>query len=570
MNKFTFRSAVLVVFLLAVSGAAQRPHGIRPTDSGGRLLFEQAVYDVKSYDIDLKVDPKGRSISGISKMKATAVIPTNVIALDLDTPYVVQAVTSGEALGYKPLRFERREGRIWVWFPQTKQPGDQLEVAVTYAGVPRVAPNAPWVGGFVWEKTASGADWIGVALQNDGADLLFPCKDHPSDKPSSVVMRVTVPDPLIAVGPGKLAATTKNADGTSTFEWRMGQPISNYSIVFQAAPYKLVEDTYRSVAGTTVPINFYVLPESQPKAASLIAEEKKYLAFFEKYLGPYPFRTEKAGIVETPYLGMEHATSIAYGNKFNYAPDGTDWLLLHELGHEWWANLVTASDWRDFWIHEGLQSYMDVLYQEHLHGKAAYIKAMARMSGGFRNTQAVAPRDPKLTYQVYMAGPDYMESDPDIYTKGAAILHSLRYVIGDDAFFRTLRRMAYPTKESESYTDGRQIRLVTTDDLLSIAEDESKMELDWFFEVYLRQPKLPKLVTVVAGNTLELKWEAPAGLAFPMPVDVVVDGKSRRIEMEGGKASVPFSGAAPTADPDGWVLREVTTPPNVRSGSRAN
>jgi len=388
---------------------------------------------------------------------------------------------------------------------------------------------------------------------------MFPCKDHPSDKAAVAAMHITVPDPLVAAGPGKLESVKKNPGGTSTYNWRMTNPISNYSIVFNAAPYKTIEDKYKSISGVMIPIVFYVLPEDFAKGPGLIAEQKKYLAFYEKYLGPYPFRSQKVGIVETPHLGMEHSTAIAYGNQFKYNADGTDWLLLHEFGHEYWANLVTASDWRDFWIHEGFQSYMDTLYQEELHGQDAYLKAMNARVKNFRNTQPVAPREPKIAYQVYMSGPDYVNSDGDIYGKGAYVLHTLRYLIGDKAFFRALHRMAYPTKQMETYTDGRQERLVNTDDFLTIAEQESGMKLDWFFEMYLRQPKLPKLELGIstADCNVDLHWVTPNNMPFPMPIDVVgKGGKTQRVEMKDGKASVCVdSGKEPQVDPKGWVLR---------------
>ncbi len=545
------RSALILLLLLTVSASAQRSLGKRPTPTGGPLMFEQAAFDVQSYDITVAVDPRAQSITGTTIMTAKTVIPTNVIVLDLDTPYTISKITEGG----RDVKYERREGQIWIWFPMTKQDGDEIKTSITYSGTPRIAPNPPWVGGFMWKKTGDGSDWISVALQNDGADLLFPCKDHPSDKPATSAMHITVPDPLVATGPGKLEGVKKNPNGTSTYNWRMTNPISNYSLVFNAAPYKTVTDSYRSVAGTVLPIIFYVLPEDFAKAPALIAEQKKYLAFYEKYLGPYPFRTQKVGIVETPHLGMEHSTNIAYGNQFKFAPDGTDWLLLHEFGHEWWANLVTASDWRDFWIHEGFQSYMDTLYQEHLHGKQAYLDAMKKRVKGIRNKQPIAPREPKISYQVYMAEPDYLDSDGDIYGKGALVLHALRYLIGDDAFFRSLHRMAYPTKEMEKLTDGRQERLVNTDDFLTIVNEESKMDLGWFFELYLRQPKLPKLVTSTSGGTMNLRWETPNDLPFPMPINVVINGKPQRVEMPGGKGSVQFTGADPVIDPDGWVLK---------------
>ena len=551
MTKFS----ILIILISTISAFAQRELGIRPTDTGGPLMFEQSVFDVQDYDISLSADPRTKSITGTTVMTARTVIPTNVIVLDLDTPYTISAVTDGSVA----LKHERRGNKIWIWFAMTKQVGDEIKTSIAYSGTPRVAPRAPWIGGFMWEKTPNGADWISVALQNDGADLLFPCKDHPSDKPATASMHLTVPDPLVATGPGKLESAKKNANGTSTYNWRMTNPIANYSLVFNAAPYKLIEDSYKSITGEMMPIKFYILPESFDKGAGLIAEQKKYIAFFEKYLGPFPFRSQKIGIVETPHLGMEHSTNIAYGNKFKYNEDGTDWLLLHEYGHEYWANLVTASDWRDFWIHEGFQTYMDTLYTEELHGKEAYLKAMAGRAKGFKNRQPIAPRESKIAYQVYMSEPDYLNSDGDIYGKGAYILHTLRYLIGDQAFFRSLRRMAYPTKEMESYTDGRQTRLVNTDDFLSIAEQESKMELDWFFELYLRQPKLPRLATSATGaglsGVMNLRWETPNNLPFDMPIDVEINGKTKRIEMKNGKATVTYTGAPPIVDPKGWILK---------------
>jgi aminopeptidase N len=550
-------SILSVVLLFVICTYAQRELGARPTDTGGPLMFEQAVYDVQNYDISLKVDPASKTISGTTVMTARTVIPTNVIVLDLDTPYTINKIVDGTGKG---LKYERREGKIWIWFPLSKQVGEEIKTSITYSGSPRIAPRAPWVGGFMWAKTPSGADWISVALQNDGADLEFPCKDHPSDKPATSSMHITVPDPLIATGPGKFEGVKKNNDATSTYNWHMTNPIANYSLVFNAAPYKTVEDTYKSISGETLPIIFYVISEDFEKAPRLVEEQKKYLAFYEKYLGPYPFRTQKVGIVETPHLGMEHSTDIAYGNQFKFNADGTDWLLLHEFGHEWWANLVTASDWKDFWLHEGFQSYMDTLYQEYLHGQDAYLKAMAGRVKGLRNQQPVAPREPKISYQVYMSAPDYVNSDGDIYGKGALILHTLRYLIGDEKFFKALHHMAYPTKEMETYTDGRQERLVTTDDFLTIAEQDSGMKLDWFFELYLRQPKLPRLLEASASDcqakcTFNLQWETPNNMPFPMPVDVVVDGKTQRVEMPNGKGSVIYSGKPPVIDPNGWVLK---------------
>lgn len=562
------KSFVLYLFIVlsfAASAFAQRELGVRPTETGGPLMAEQAAFDVLTYDVSIRVEPRSKWISGTTVMTAKIVKPTSTVVLHLDPAMTIDRIfgESGEADRQAGLRYEHKDGKIWIHFPRERQPGEGFETIIIYSGKPKTAPRPPWVGGFMWEKTPSGADWVSVALQNDGADLYFPIKDHPSDKADRVAMHITVPDPLVAAGPGKLDSVTKNADGTATYNWLMTNPIPNYSIVFNAAPYRVIKDSVKSITGETIPIEFYILPENFEKGAKLIEETKKYNAFFEKYLGPFPWRSQKLGIVETPHLGMEHSTLIAYGNKFNYNADGVDWLMLHEYGHEWWANLVTARDWKDFWIHEGFQSFMDTLYMEHIGKKDAYFAAMRDRAKRTRNMQPVAPREAKFAYEVYLQAPDYIASDGDIYGKGAVVLNTLRYLIGDDAFFRSLRRMAYPEKAMESYTDGRQTRLVDTDDFLAITEKESGMKLDWFFEMYLRQPKLPKLVASEfvsetgggASKSLTLKWETPNNMPFPMPVEVEINGKAQRIEMKDGKGTVNFTGTSPVIDPKGWVLK---------------
>ncbi|HEY0657886.1 MAG TPA: M1 family metallopeptidase, partial [Pyrinomonadaceae bacterium] len=505
---------------------AQRDLGVRPTSSGGVLMPEQAAYDVKHYDLDLRINPDAQSIKGVLTVKAQIVKPIDKLVLDLDMPLTVESVALVSGRKQSSLAFERKEGKVWIAFPKMQNAGKTVEVRVAYGGKPRVAPRPPWVGGFVWSKTADGSHWFATAVQNDGADLWFPVKDHPSDKADTFSLHFTVPEPLVAASNGRLQSVVKNTDGTQTFNWFVSQPASNYVIALNVAPYKLIEDKMQSVAGETIPIHFYVLPEHFEKGKTLVEKTKDYTRFFETYLGPYPFRADKLGIAETPHLGMEHQSITAYGNNFEYDADGVDTLMLHELGHEWWANLVTASDWRDFWIHEGFQSFMDALYKERLRGnRDKFVLSLPGRINSLKNVKPVAPREPRSTTEMYFLPPDYTKSDNDIYGKGALILNTLRFYLGDEAFFKALRKMAYPDPKMEKITNGKQTRLVTTDDFLRIAERESGKKLDWFFEVYLRQPALPKLVvqqTVVvggseAGNQLVLRWETSKNLPFPMP-----------------------------------------------------
>ena len=555
MIKKLFQS-VFVFLLLTVVAFAQRDLGARPTDSGGILMPEQAAYDVKHYDLAVAVDVPNESIKGVLTATALIVKPLDNFVLDLDYPFAVESAMLVDGKKETPLKFERREGKIWIAFPKTEKTGETVNVRVVYSGKPKVAPRPPWVGGFVWSKTADGAPWFATAVQNDGADLWFPVKDHPSDKADTTSLHFTVPGNLVAASNGKLASVVDNKDGTKTFNWEVSQPISNYCIALNVAPYKLIEDSVKSVSGEMIPIKFYVLPQDESKGQSLVDLAKKYTAFYEKYLGPYPFRADKIGIAETPHLGMEHQTITAYGNGFKYNADGDDWLLFHEFGHEWWANLVTAPDWNDFWIHEGFQSFMDTFYIETTKGKDAYFAAMKARYKNLHNVKPVAPREAQTTTQIYMMPPDYKKSDGDIYGKGALILNALRFYIGDEAFFRTLRRTTYPDPKMEKVTNGKQFHFETTDDFLRTAERESGKDLKWFFEVYLRQPQLPKLVAETGANQLNLHWETPNNLPFPMPVDVKIGDKIQRVEMKDGKGSLPLPADAKfEIDPNGWVLK---------------
>jgi aminopeptidase N len=553
-------AAVLLVALASLATSsdashAQRTLDARPTDSGGPLMPEQAAFDVKRYDLDLRVDVDAKSIAGSLTITARVVAPTEWLVLDLDEPLAVESVVDLDAKN-APLSFDRRATKLWVALPYTRQPGETIRARVAYGGSPRVAPRPPWVGGFSWEKTPSGAPWVGVSCQNDGADVWWPCKDHPSDEADEVSMRFTVPKPLTAVANGTLESVEENGDGTRTFSWLMKQPINNYDVTLNVAPYEKIETTYKSAGGETMPVVFWAIPEDAAKARALVPDLLEMVRFYEEKLGPYPFRAEKLGVVQTTYLGMEHSTAIAYGATFKKSEYGFDGLLFHELGHEWWGNMVTAYDWRDMWIHEGFQSFMDALYVEKLQGEAGYRKYLAGLRARTRNKQPVAPRESRTTTQIYMAAPDYTSSDGDIYGKGALVLATLREMMGDERFFVFLRRMAYPDPAMERVTDGRQCRFATTDDVERLAETVSGMKLDWFFDLYLRQPELPRLVVERSAGEARLGWETPDGLPFPMPVEVCVDGQMRRVEMANGKASIAIPASAKLeVDPDRRVLR---------------
>ncbi|MEM6335045.1 MAG: M1 family metallopeptidase [Bacteroidota bacterium] len=544
----------LVLLLIPAFACGQRQHPARPTDSGGPLMPEQAAYDVTFYDLDLDVRPETKSIAGTIEVHGRMLHPLEHFVLDLDTLLTASEtwqVRNGERL---PATFEQRGTKLWISLDGTRQPGEPVQVGVQYEGVPRVAPNPPWVGGFTWSETEDGSPWIATSVQGDGADVWWPAKDHPSDEPDSMRMRYTVPAGLVAASNGRLLAQETLGDGREAYTWFVSTPINNYGVALNVAPYRVISDTYVSTAGDSLEFSFYTLPESYEKAEVLFPELIEHLRWYEETIGPYPFRADKYGVVETPHLGMEHQTITAYGNQFREGQDGFDWLHHHELGHEWWGNLVTALDWRDFWIHEGFCAYMQPLYGEHLEGRGKYHEMIMRSRKGVLNVLPLAPRESMSENDMYLLPPDGLRSNSDIYAKGAWVLHTLRYLIGDEDFMVFLRRMAYPDPAMEAITDGRQVRFATSDDVVNVAEAVTGRDLEWFFEVYLRQPALPKLAQERIGDVLALRWDVPGDRPFPMPVDVVIDGATQRVELP-ASLTVP-AGAEVQVDPNVWILRD--------------
>ncbi len=527
-------------FFAACTSRAQEPPSIM--DSGGKLMPEQAAYDVHYYALDLALDPTAHTLAGTATVEATMVQPEDFLVLDLDTVYAIGEVRVDGA----PRPFHREGGKLWIGLETTRQPGTRVAATVRYSGTPRTARRAPWDGGFVWATTAAGQPWIATAVQNEGADLWWPCKDHPSDEPDSMTIAVTVPQGLFVASNGRLRER-RAVPGGERFTWFVSTPINNYGVALNVAPYREIAGHFTSVTGERVPMFFWVLPERYDDGLRLFEEMKAHLNFYERTLGPYPFRADKYGVAHTPHLGMEHQTIIAYGSDFDDEPDGFDWLHHHELGHEWWGNLVTAWDWRDFWIHEGFCTYMQGLYAEEREGQAGLERYVRKWHQGLANTRPVAPRASQSTDTAY---------NGDIYNKGALVLHSLRFLVGDSLFRQSLRRFAYPTPQMESVTDGSQTRLVTTDDYVHLVSRLAGRDLAWFFEVYVRQPALPALRTTQDGEWLKLQWEVPGDLPFPMPVEVEVAGVRQRVEMPEGKGQVRVPpGSQAVVDGAGWVLR---------------
>ncbi len=407
--------------------------------------------------------------------------------------------------------------------------------------------NPPWGEGFVWEETLTGKPWIGVVCEENGADIWWPCKDHPSDEPDSMSMSFTVPNPLVCVSNGKLVGSIDNGNNTTTYNWYISQPINNYNVSIYVAEFSQIEDTYLSVNGDTIPFYFWVLPEYYNTAVDYMDVFLTEFNFLESICGPFPFGADKHGWAHAPYWGMEHQTIIAYGHNFSVNNWGFDYIHYHELAHEWWGNLITAKDWADIWIHEGLASYAEALYVEHLSGMSKYHQYMDEIRPEDNHTQSLAPREALTAAQAF--------ENLNPYNRGSSVMHTLRYHLGDEAFFNLLKRWAYPDSEDLDNTNERFCRILTTDDMKNLAEEVTSRDLDPFFEVFFREISFPVLHVVRKKDSTTFSWKTESNILLDVNIPILVNGMDQTIEMIDGLGNSPISiSDSLVIDPKKWIL----------------
>ncbi|MEL6364255.1 MAG: M1 family metallopeptidase [Pseudomonadota bacterium] len=493
----------------------------------------QDAYDVLAYDLSIEFKPRRKSISGRMEMTALALAPIKEAVLDLDARFKVRSVRIDGA----EASHRRGDGRLFA--TADIDAGTRFTVAVDYKGKPHEARNAPWDGGLVWSKTEDGAPWIGTAVQGEGCDLWWPCKDQFLDKPDAMEITLTVPRGLFAASNGVLEEVEK-AKKTTTYRWRTDYPISPYNVAVGIGPYTELEDVHRSEAGVETPIQVWVLPENREKALRLIDDLKRQLHYFEERLGPYPWPDEKVGIVETPFFGMEHQTINAYGAGFPVHPHGFDWLLQHELSHEWFGNAMTHADDSDFWLHEGFATYMQADYAARIVGDQAFDHYLYNYRLQLKNCEPIVPiKDDRSGFDI----------GNDVYYKGALTLHTLRWLIGEEAFWEAVRELI-------GNDPGRVYR--STGDFVEIASDQAGEDLSWFFNAFLSTRTPPELLIARGEEAVRLTWRLSSGAPFPLPVAIEIDGVRKVIAMSNGEALVPVPSSADLRiDPDGDLLRSL-------------
>ena len=518
----------------AQSGLARAPEQLA-------VLFEHA-------DLRFRVDPEHQRIDGDATLSFRALSPLQALVVDLDRNYTIASVeVDGEALPTSA--WSNPEGRMTVRLPTTLAQGATARLRIRYGGKPHVAVRAPWDGGFVWAKAPTGEPWVASAIEGEGCDLLWPCIDHPEGEPLLVDTAITVPAPLVAAGNG-IAMGMQEHDGWRTWKWRARSP-DTYAIAINVGPYELLSAEYPSRYGNTIPLRFWYLRGNEAKARQLFTEFPKLLDFFEGTIGPYPFGDEKMGVVETPHLGMEHQTINAYGNGYKPTEFGYDWLLQHEFAHEWFGNQVTNADWDHMWLHEGFGSYMQPLYLQWLHGDREYQAWLLNQRKTLVNAVPIVSGRSMTEEGVYngQTGPGN-----DIYYKASLLLDTLRYLIGDKAFFDATRQLVYG--RTDPLPGNFQPRYATTGDFIDAVNAATGRDYGWFFDVYVYAAPLPELLATRDASGLSLQWKVVGDKPFPMPVQVRVDGHDVDVAMADGRGHVAMPAhALYTIDPHSRVLR---------------
>ena len=503
------RTLTLFIYLFCIQISLNAQKYKREDTIRGSITSERSWWDLTYYDLEVSVDPKSKTIEGKNSIHYKVLKTNNFMQIDLQPPMqLTKAIQNGRKL---KISHCGNAHYIHLEKPQIKYNIDSL--TVFFKGTPRQAVRAPWDGGFSWKKDKNGTDFIATTCQGIGASVWWPNKDHMYDEVDSMKIRVNVPKHLVAVSNGRLIDTSKS-DKNNTYTWFVSNPINNYGVNINIGDYVNFSEIYKGEKGK-LNMDYYVLKHHLKKAKKQFLEAPKMMRAFEHWFGPYPFYEDSYKLVEVPYLGMEHQSSVTYGNQFKNGYLGTDlsatgwglkfdFIIVHESGHEWFANNITNKDIADMWIHEGFTSYAENLFLDYYYGKEA---AAAYVIGTRKRIQNDRP----------LIG-DYnvnSEGSSDIYYKGANMIHMLRQLTKDDEKWRhILRKM-----NSKFYH-----QTVTTQQIEDFLSKEIGRDLNPFFNQYLRDTRIPVLEYKISKGRLNYRWNNVVS-GFDMPVEIA--GKQR-------------------------------------------
>ena len=476
----------------------------------GSITPERAWWDLTYYHLDISVDPENKYIEGKNTISYKVLEPNQVMQIDLQPPLKILKVTQNG----KELKIKHDGNAHFITLKSKQKKGTLNSIEVYYKGNPKEARRAPWDGGFSWKQDPNGHPFVATSCQGLGASVWWPCKDHLYDEVDSMDISVTVPKGLMDVSNGRLKSI-KEHDSTATYNWHVSNPINNYGVNVNIGDYEHFSETYKGEKGPLT-MDYYVLKGNLEKAKEHFKDAPKMMEAFEHWFGPYPFYEDGYKLVEVPYLGMEHQSSVTYGNHYQKGYSGMDlsgtgwglkfdFIIIHESGHEWFANNITYKDIADMWIHEGFTAYSENLFLDYFFGKEAARDYVIGTRANIQNDRPIIG-----DYDVNHEG------SGDMYYKGANMLHTLRQLVEDDEKWRQILR---------SMNKDFYHQTVTTQQIEEYLSKKTGYDLKEFFDQYLRTTKIPTLEYKMEDNILKYRWTNIID-KFDMPILVYIDNNA--------------------------------------------
>lgn len=485
---------------------SNRRNGFTHADTlRGYLSPLRSCYDVTFYDLDADVDMTGHAIKGSNKIRFKVTLPFDVMQIDLyENMKIEKILFNGTSLNW-----QREANAVFVHFPGMQPAGSEQEITVFYEGIPQVPDRkVPMKGGVLWDKDDLGNPWAQVVCQGSGASLWWPCKDHLSDEPDSMMIRITVPEEFTEISNGQLLRKVPVTGNKTRYEWRVSYPVNNYNATFSIGKYAHYTDNYNGLK-----IDYYVMPYNLERAKTVFEPVKPMLACFEKYFGPYPFKRDGLMLVESLYP-MEHQSGVCIGRIKQDVPPDNNPLLWHETAHEWWGNAITCKDIADMWMHEAFATYAEAMFIEDKYGKEE--------AGQFLNAQKEQVKNTEPVTGVYNVNHIFYDIG-DMYTKGSLMLNTLRHVIDNDTLWFGLLK---------GIQQHFRYQTLSAAELTGYINQHTGKDYRYFFDQYLNYTAIPKLQYSIKeqGHDLVLKyrWRADAE-GFIMPVKVAVAADKFRV-----------------------------------------
>jgi aminopeptidase N len=537
MNKFLL--FIFTAFLLSNGSKAQglldksEQLFTRQDTLRGSITKERAWWDLKHYHLDIKVNPSDSTIVGSNTVRYQVLEEYNRMQIDLQKPMEIYKIVQEG----KELKFEREGNVFFIQLTAPQKMGTTKELVVFFGGKPKVAVNPPWDGGITWKKDANGNPFIASSCQGLGASVWWPNKDHMYDEVENMLISVNVPGNLTDVSNGRLQSVKKLKDGTKTYNWYVANPINNYGVNINIGDYVSFSEKYKGEKGD-LDCSYYVLRDNLAKAKTQFKEVPRMLKALEHWFGPYPFYEDSYKLVEAPYLGMEHQSSVTYGNDYKNGYKGRDlsgtgwglkfdFIIIHESGHEWFANNITYKDIADMWIHESFTNYSESLFVEYFYGKDAGFEYVRGVRKNIQNDIPVIGK-----YDVNSEG------SGDMYYKGSNMLHTLRQIVNNDEKWRGILRGLNSTFYHQT---------VTTKQIEDYLSQSVGIDLNTFFNQYLRSIEVPTLEYFFKGNTLTYRW-INCVTGFNMPVKVSLNGTEQLLKPETHWNIIPYENANPVLE----------------------